>query len=148
MLVTMKRQEFDSLDSVALGLACIQPTLLKIRANDKDVKAQAYSELTRGQRALMMFRVLHGHVGDSADQLFAWVDVLLREEPRTWSALKDAMRLMEDEAMLRLLEEFEVRDASSEAQLHAQYHLVADVTHKRIAAYIRKHPDEFVQLEE
>ncbi|MGB8955574.1 MAG: hypothetical protein WCC10_09380 [Tumebacillaceae bacterium] len=136
------------MDSVALGLACIQPTLLKIRAKDMDVKTQAYSELTRGQRALMMFRVLHGHVGDSADQLFAWVDVLLREEPRTWSAIKDAMRLIEDEAMLRMLEEFEVRDASAQEPLHTQYHSLADETHKRIAAYIRNHPDEFVQLED
>ena len=144
----MKRQEFDSLDHVALGLACIQPTLLKIRAKDMEVKAQAYSELTRGQRALMMFRVLHGHVGDSADQLFAWVDVLLREEPRTWSALKDAMRLVEDEAMLRLLEEMEVRDASAQEQLHALYHQLADETQQRLAAYIRNHPDEFVLLED
>ena len=148
MFVTMKRHDFDSLEQEALGLACIQPTLLRIRAKDLTVKEQAYSELTQGQQMLMMFRVIHGHVGESADQLFAWVNYLLREEPRTWAAFQHAMVLLGDAEMLEWTAEIEQRDETAQERLHARYHELAVQTNQRIAEYIRAHQEQFVVFED
>jgi hypothetical protein len=79
MLVTMKRQAFDSLDPAALGWACIEPTLQQVHGISPTVKSQVLAQLTSGQRALFLFRVLYDHVGDSAADLYCWVSYLLSE---------------------------------------------------------------------
>lgn len=172
MLVTMKRQAFDSLDPAALGWACIEPTLQQVHGISPTVRSQVLAQLTPGQRALFLFRVLYDHVGDSAADLYCWVSYLL-SEAKKWSAIKAGSRYFGDDAMLHLLEEIEGllearhqegdalrRDAlpwdldddpelfASISQLNATFHEIVPTTLKLIGVYIRNNPSEFVLIED
>ena len=78
MLVTTKRQVFDSLDHAALAWMCIEPTHLQIRGKTPTMKSQVIAQLTPGQQALLMFHVLYGHAGNSVTTPHAQTQGLLR----------------------------------------------------------------------
>ena len=172
MVVTMKRQVFNSLDHATLASTCIEPTLQQLHGINPVVRSQVYAQLTPGQLALFMFRVLYDHAGNSAGDLYCWVSYLLGESQR-WSAIKAGSRYFGDDSMLQLLEEIEVllearyqhedveqRDAlpwdldddpdlfASISQLNATFHEIAPTTLKLIGMYIRKNPSEFVLIED
>ncbi len=168
MLVTMKRQGFNSLDPAALARACIEPTLQQVHTINPTVKSQVLAQLTPGQRALFMFRVLYDHAGDSAADLYYWVSHLLGEA-KTWSAIKAALRYFGDDAMPQLLEELEARHHQADAgrrdalpwdlendpelftsmsQLNATFHEIAPATFKLMGTYIRNNPGDFVLIED
>src|SRR2546429_9624808 len=105
MLVMMKRKVFDSLDDAALESACVEPTLQRLHSRiSPAVKSQVLAQLTDGQKAQFMFRVLYAHLGNSVVDFYCWVSYLLAEA-RTWSGVKGALRYFGADAMLRLLEE-------------------------------------------
>ncbi|GAC1380003.1 MAG: hypothetical protein NVSMB33_05660 [Ktedonobacteraceae bacterium] len=171
MLVTMKREMFDALDYAALEEACIGPTLLQVHEINPVVKARVLAQLTNGQRALFLFRVLHDIAGKSADEFYHWISYLLTEEKR-WTGIKRGLRFFGDDAMLRLLDETEgflearkqrQKDAEGRdipvwnihddpellavvSQLYATFCEIVPATHKLIGAYIRNNASEFVQF--
>jgi len=173
MLVMMKRKVFDSLDNAALESACVEPTLQRLHAGiSPAVKSQVLAQLTAGQKAQFMFRVLYAHLGNSVVDFYCWVSYLLAEA-RTWSGVKGGLRYFGDDAMLRLLEEtesfLEVRNRQGDAgwrdafpqdldddaellasvsRLNATFHEIAPATLKLIGAYIRNNPGEFVQFDD
>lgn len=172
MLVTMKWQVFNSLDDASLASTCIEPMLQQLHGINPVVRSQVYAQLTPGQLALFMFRVLYDHVGNSAGDLYCWVSYLLRE-PKTWYAIKAGSRYFGDKAMLQFLEEIEGalearhqqrdlerRDAlpwdldydpqlfASMNQLNATFHEIAPTTLILIGVYIRNNASEFVLLED
>ncbi len=175
MLVTMKRQLFESLGDIELANACIGPTIEQIRGKDVTVKARVYAQLTIAQRALLMFWVLYGHSQGGVAQFYCEVDYLL-SQPEMWPELKAGMRFFGDDAMAELLEEMEqvyrvlesrisqenitrrnvsAKDIDDDAELHtvvrrldAMYREIAPATPKRVYAYIRNNPGEFLQIEE
>ena len=173
MLVTMKQQEFNSIDPATLADSCIKPILQQIHTTiNPSVRLQIASQLTPGQRALFLFHVLYDHAGGSAGDLYFWVSFLLRE-PNTWSAIKASSRFFSDAAMLQLLEQIEALLAAkhpqstteqpgtfpsdldndpellaSLSQLNTAYHQLVPKTLNLIGTFIHNHPDEFVQLEE
>lgn len=61
MLVRMEQQVFDSLDHDELGRACLAPTIQQVRGRCPAVKSAVYAQLTEGQKALFMFRVMVDH---------------------------------------------------------------------------------------
>lgn len=69
-LVTMNRESFYSLGDEKLGSACMEPTFMQIRGKSPAVKAEVISQLTRGQQALCMFRVMYGHSYKSAAEYY------------------------------------------------------------------------------
>lgn len=177
MLVTMKRPVFDTLDDVALGWACIEPTIQQIRGKELNVKSQVYAQLTAGQRGLLMFWVLYGHARNGVAQFYSEVEYLLAHAD-LWSELKLGLSYFGDDAMLRLIEKMEgvysvlvaknrlggaeLRSACAQNlhgdselpatvavdRLDVMYNETAPATLKRISAYIRKNPGEFVQIED
>ncbi len=172
MLVTMKRQVFNSLDHANLASTCIEPTLQQLHGINPAVRSQVYAQLTPGQLALFMFRVLYDHAGNPAADLYCWASYLL-SQANTWSAIKAGSRYFGDDAMLQLLEEIEGaleakhqpgdahrRDAlpwdldddpqlfASMNQLNATFHEIAPTTLKLIGMYIQKNPSEFVLIED
>lgn len=172
MLVTMKRQVFDSLGPAALARACIEPTLQQVHTINPAVKSQVLAQLTPGQRALFMFRVLYDHAGDSAADLYCWVSYLLGEA-NTWPAIKAALRYFGDEAMPQLLEEIEgaleARHQQADAgrrdvlpwdldddpelltamsRLNATFHELVPATLKLMGIYIQDNPGDFVVIED
>jgi hypothetical protein len=106
MLVTMKRQVFDSLDPAALAWECIGPIALPLRGKHPTVKSRVYAQLTAGQQALFVVQVFQNHAGEEAGDLYCWVSTLLRD-PQAWAAIKAGVRYFGDEAMLHLLEQIE-----------------------------------------
>ena len=172
MLVTMKRQLFDSLDPVALPWECIGPIALPLRGKHPTVKSQVYAQLTAGQQALFAVQVFQNHAGEEAGDFYGWVCTLLRD-PQAWGAIKAGVRYFGDEAMIHLLEQIEnvlearhrqgatrQRDPlpwdldadpelfTSMSQLNATFHAIAPTTLKLMGAYIRKNPSEFVLIED
>ncbi|WP_139488476.1 DMP19 family protein [Brevibacillus dissolubilis] len=170
MFAILTRTQFDSLEPDALSWACFEPTVLQIRGKSTTVKSQVYEQLNTAQQALFMFRVLYDHARGSAVEFYSWVSHLLIESG-TWSEVKRGLRFFGDAEMLRFLEETEaylesrnrqndgtwreVRPSDLEAdpdlsvsvdQLNTEFHRLASATLARIAAYIRSHPDEFVQI--
>jgi hypothetical protein len=175
MLVTMKRQVFDSLEPVALAWACIEPTIQQIYGKDFHVKSQVYAQLTTGQRALLMFHVLYGHTPNGVAEFYSLIPYLPGQSA-IWAELKAGMSYFGEDAMLRLLEEMEevysilearkqqegtewrdvgAKDLEDDPELlvsidrlDANYHQIAPATLKRIGAYIHNNPSEFVQIED
>jgi hypothetical protein len=167
MLVTMKRQTFDSLDDVALANACIEPTIQWLHEKISRVNTNFLMELTPGQQALFLFRVFHDRVGSTASDLHFWVSHIQTEE-KMWRGTQGVLRYFGDEAMLQLLQEiasvveagqqrsdiqpWELEDDpaffASMSRLNEQFHELVPATFERIGKYIRQHPDEFVVFED
>ena len=172
MLVTMKRQVFDSLDPAALAWECIGPIALPLRGKHSSMKSQVYAQLTAGQQALFVVQVLFNHAGEEAAELYCWVSTL-RRDPHAWGAIKAGVRYFGDEAMMRLLEQIESvlearhqqeetaqRDAlpwdldedpelfTSMSQLNTTFHALAPTSLKLMGEYIRKALSEFVLIED
>ncbi len=105
-MVTMSRTAFDSLDSAELAWACIEPTIGRMRGKAPEVKKQVYAELTAGQRALLMFWILHGHARHGVIQFYQELAYLLVQTD-IWGELKAGMGYFRDDAMLRLVEKME-----------------------------------------
>ena len=172
MVVTMKRRVFNSMEPAALVTACIEPTLQQIHGKNATVKSQVTAQLTPGQRALFLFRVLYDHAGTSAGDLYCWISYLLGES-QTWLAIKAGSRYFGDDEMLQLLEALEKvlggrrhqedgerRDVlpwdldddpelfASVSSLNARFHEIVPNTIKLMGVYIRNHPGEFVLIED
>ncbi|MBP1992665.1 hypothetical protein [Paenibacillus eucommiae] len=167
MLVTMGQEEFDSLDYITLGWKCIEPTIMQIRGKNDTIKSEVYAQLTEGQRALLMFRVLHDHAYNSTAEYYCWISQLLTE-PNTWKEVKAGFRYFGDDAMLQILEETEAflsgrnqsdlqvspQDLVDDPQLNETISMLyalfsgsAPASLKRVGAYIRSNPEQYVQFQ-
>ncbi|BBI30956.1 hypothetical protein [Cohnella abietis] len=170
-LVAMSKQNFDSLNDERLGWACMEPTFLQIRGKNESVKTEVITQLSKGQQALCMFRVLHDHAINSAGEYYAWVCYLL-DKSGYWSGVMGSLSFFEDTSMIRLLEEtketLEIRNSELGVQwsdatipdldhdnelrrtvsvLFGRFLENARESHTRISVYIRSNPQEFVSLE-
>lgn len=163
MLVDIKRQTFETLEPDALAMACMEPIFVQIRGKNPAVKAQVYAQLTRGQQALLMFRVLYDHARNSADEFYWWFSDLL-SQPKTWDAIQAGLQYFGDADLPPLLQEiagFLVARKNERAallvdleqdpellsvvsQFHARFLQAAQTTLCRITEHIRLNPDQFV----
>lgn len=176
MLVTMRREMFESLDNAALAWACIEPTIQQIRGKPVKLKQQVYARLSGGQRALLMFWVLTGHAQHGVLQFYSEVSYLLAQAD-IWQEMKAGMGYFGADDMVRLIEEMEAlyraleanplpgdtvwHGAPAEGGLGNQPELLAAVDRldimlrkiapaapQRIGAFIRRAPDQFVRIED
>lgn len=165
MLIRMKRADFYSFNDNDLGWACIEPVIQKIRGRDLNIKSQVYAQLTRGQKALLMFFVLYGHSNKGIIQFYNEMGYLIKNVD-IWSELKSASAYFDDESLLKILKEMEkmyyilqkqqmenygieINNLDPELQkdinlLNERFHKVIKLSFKKIGDYIRKNPDEFV----
>ncbi|RXZ80914.1 hypothetical protein EBB07_17035 [Paenibacillaceae bacterium] len=171
-LVTMQKQQFESMSDERLGWACIAPTLQQIRGREIAVKTAAIARLNKGQQALCMFRVLYDHAKNSAGEYYAWLACIL-DTPGYWEGVSGGLHFFDDQAMLDLLERtrvvIEARDRrpgvslydvsitdldgdqelrSTITLLFEQFIDTAAHSLQQIAVYIRSHPQQFVLFEE
>lgn len=91
--VPMERTTFYSLSDERLGYACMEPTFMKIRAKSPAVKNEAIAQLSRGQRALCMFRILYDHSSKSAEEYYGWLSYLL-DQPGYWSGVLEGLQFL------------------------------------------------------
>jgi hypothetical protein len=169
MLVIIGRKEFASFDNAELGWTCIEPTLLQIRGRNSTIKSQVYSQLTRGQQALLMFRVLYDHARNSETEFYCWISSLLSQSS-TWSEIIVGLKYFGDEKMLQFLDEVEYflkdntegkcnnalpQDLENDSQLSTvveRFYLlfgqIAFETLNLVGTYIRNNPEEYVRLED
>lgn len=169
MLVPMERSVFESLDSPALGQACVAPFIAQIRGQDVAIKSQVYAQLGPGQRALLMFWVFFGHARPGVRHFYAAIAYLLPHVD-LWTAIKTGLGFFQDHAMLELVREIEAhyhvlaacRPTEShwytvdsevapdllavENELDAKLQMIAPATMERIGRYIRSNPSQFVEL--
>lgn len=166
--VPMERTTFYSLSDERLGYACMEPTFMKIRAKSPAVKNEAIAQLSRGQRALCMFRILYGHSSKSAEEYYGWLSYLL-DQPGYWNSVLEGLQFFEDAPLIHLLEEskelFEagnlragkgwneaaITDLEKDAELlkavnrlYSQYQELTARSLQIIAGYIRANPNEFI----
>ncbi|RUT33504.1 hypothetical protein EJP77_07605 [Paenibacillus zeisoli] len=157
-----------------LGQACFDPLIQRYKeeqtlGNDLTI---LFNQLTRGQQALFVFQTHYVHASESLTEFYWWSAYFLATGMR-WTGLKSSLGYFGEDELLdilestekvlvetghpRSLEQFDLsRDhlhqhpkllASIEV-LEERYQEVVPGVRKRIAAYIRSHPEEFIQLEE
>jgi hypothetical protein len=173
MLVTVKQKDFEEWNDTLLIWKCIEPTILQIRGKNFTIKSEAYSHLTAGQRALLMFQMLYGHTSTGIEDFFSHQSYLLSNQG-VWSQQEKGMQYFGDCDMVQLLERMEAVYLSlttEEFKANVEQHNVPitgidkgvelsetlsllnkslrdtlPLTIKRVAAYIRNNVDEFVQI--
>jgi hypothetical protein len=173
MLVSINQKEFDSLSDSSLIWACIEPTIQKIRGQNASIKEDAYTHLSAGQRALLMFQIMHGHSSTGVIEFYCLIPYL-PSKGGIWQELKKAMQYFKDYSMLQLLSEMEGdyyalgekcltegiervdicinnlhKDSDiliSIKQHDAMFHEAILKTIKLIGVFIRSNPSEFVQF--
>jgi hypothetical protein len=170
-LVKITKNDFDSLSDERLGRFCMEPTFRQIRGKNVTFKTQVISELTKGQQALCMFRVMYDHARNSTAEYYCWMSYLL-DQSGYWSGVMGSLSFFGDRSMLRLLEETKetIRarnlklglnwsDAaikhldddpdlqSATGRLFERFQVINVDSLHSIASFIRSHPDEFVQIE-
>ncbi|GAX89647.1 hypothetical protein EFBL_1271 [Effusibacillus lacus] len=143
-----------------------------MRGKSPEVKSQVYNQLTHGQRALFMFRVLFDHASHSLDEFYSWISYLLAE-PSTWGEVKTGLEVFQADAMLQILEEMEkflqTRNRQGDFQssevtpqeladdselfeyvnrLYINFLDISPATLKLISEFIQINPDEFVEFED
>ena len=170
MLVKIRRNDFEVLNDVSLIWACIEPTIQLIRGKNFIVKSEVYAHLTTGQQALLMFQVLYGHTTKGIEEFYSHLSYLLSNKG-VWSQLKNGMQYFGDYEMLHILEKMDgifqslktekfieaveqhnvliAKNPELSASMIILNQSLSDVfpsSIKRVATYIRKNPDEFVQI--
>jgi hypothetical protein len=170
-LVAIRKQAFDSLDDESLGRACMEPTFSQIRGKDISIKTAAISQLTKGQQALCMFRVMYDHAKNAKSEYYGWISYLL-DKPAYWSGVTGGLRFFGDALMLELLEDTEKALGARNAKLglHWSDAALSDLDHddellrsvnllferflliapnslKLISTYIRSNPQQFVEID-
>jgi hypothetical protein len=173
MLVVIERKKFESLNDIALIWTCVEPAIQPIRGKNFAVKSDVYLHLTPGQRALLMFQVLHGHTSNGVGEFYSHLSYLLSNEA-VWSQLKEGMSYFGDLKMAQLLEEMKIvyqKLKTEEFQENAEQHTVIldaqdqnmelisamerlnkalgellPATTGLVGAYVRNHAQEFVQF--
>ncbi|WP_054940973.1 hypothetical protein [Paenibacillus ihuae] len=169
-LAKMDAVTFQTLSDERLGRHCMEPAFALIRGKSPEVKAEVIAQLSRGQKALCMFRVFFDHAHKSAAEYYAWISYML-DTPGYWNGVQEGLLFFEDTAMILLLEEtrrmLELRnnrlglqwseaafkdmeqDLELARQIRGLYERFGQLSGQslaNIAAYIRTHPEEFVEL--
>ncbi|QJD83480.1 hypothetical protein [Cohnella herbarum] len=170
-IVKITKNDFDSLSDERLSWTCMEPTFRRIRGKNATIKSQAISELTEGQQALCMFRVMYDHAINSAAEYYCWMSYLL-DQSGYWSGVMNGLNFFGDRSMIRLLEEtketFQARnlelgltwgdaalrhlDEDKEllnvtGHLFERFQAVSTDSLKSISSYIRSHPEQFVLID-
>lgn len=166
MLITIKREKFDSLDDSALPWACIEPVVQQIRGKSFNIKSQVYTQLTDGQRALLMFQVIYGHTRNGINEFFDHTSYFLSEQG-VWGQFRNGMKYFNEKEMLQLIEEIErfyqiVQDEKYQKpefncgnephfkntikQIDNKLKEIMPLSLRNIGAYIRKNSNEFIEI--
>lgn len=171
-LVAMKQKDLDTLSDERLGWACMEPTFQLIRGKSPLIKSQVISQLTEGQKALCMFRVMYDHSRNSEGEYYAWISYL-QELPGYWTGVMDSIRFFGDDLMIHLLQDTKkvleerndklgkewadtaITDIDREAELREaisglfeRFEQIVPNSLRIISEYIRCHPQEFVEIED
>jgi hypothetical protein len=103
MLVILKQKDFEMLDDISLIWTCIQPTIQNIRAKNFTIKLDAYSMLTDGQKALLMFQIMYGHTMNNVEEFFHLHYIL--SNYNFWLEMKNGMDFFNAHDMKQFIDE-------------------------------------------
>jgi hypothetical protein len=160
--IDIKRFDFNSFDDKALGWTCIELTIQKIQGKNITIKSQVYTQLTSGQKSLLLFWILYGHTRSGIIRFFDEVDYFL-VNTHIWIEFKDRFKLFDSKDLLDLVMELEsfysihikknrqkIFDNNTVSQLAIKLDkkindIMPDLF-KRIAEYIRDNPKDFVNF--
>lgn len=158
--IKIDRVDFDSIDDRTLVWTCIEPTIQKIRGRNMIVKSQTYSQLTFGQKSLLMFWILFGHAHYGMIHFFKEVDYLLTETDM-WMEFKDKFKCFGNNDLLSLIDEMQslydsftkTNFISPDLQLAAdkldrKYNDIIPNLFIQVCRYIRNNPNEFVYFKD
>jgi len=156
-MVAMTRQELDSLDDLALIWRCIEPDIRRMQGKSLAVKTGVFAGMTRARRALLAFQMIQGHMGSGLEAFLEHMSYLL-SSPGVWQQMKEGMRYFGDQEMLSVVCEMEKaynvrveKDGVTERpeiyEIEGRLMTRMPETARQIGRYIRKHPEEFVQLD-
>lgn len=172
MLVRMKRTAFEAMEDRALVWACIEPTISRIRGKDTDVKSGVFADLTEGQQWLMLFQIFYGHTRSPAE--FYWFACDYLSNVGLWGRMKAALEGYGCSSLLQVFGEIEgalasrverslqpgarevtVLDLDNDpellsavSRLYERYRAAAGEALSKIAWHIRRHPDDYLVLED
>jgi hypothetical protein len=157
MRITMTRKEFETLGDGALIWRCVEPAIREMRGRSFAVKTEAFVPLTKGQRALLMFQMVQGHMDQGLEAFLEHLNYLL-SNPGVWQQMKEGMRHFGEMEMLRAVGDMEAayepeteKDGSMKRpdlrEIEVRLTAILPEAAKRIAGFIRIHPEEYVLFE-
>ena len=163
MQVTLSKED---LNNEQLSWLCVKPILEGVRGKETSVKAEAYSHLNEGQKALYIFYAFHNHTKSTAE--FYWFASYFISELKGWSTLTNGLLFYKEEQLMRICSEIEqlveahnkqpdgswrqalASDLDQDAELLArvedlykQYIPLARQGIQRMNRYIQSHPEQF-----
>jgi hypothetical protein len=151
-LVKMNRQDFETMDDLALCRACVWDAGIKMRGTDMETRTRVFDSLTSGQQAVFVFWVLNARGPRGFTQLHEQLPHLVWEDS-FWNNIRAAASLLGVDELRTLTDEFlKLRGTGPEneaaiAQIDARVSRLIRQELPRVAAYIRANPGQFVQLD-
>lgn len=169
-MVKMNRQTFHLLEDSELIQACFDPLIQRYKEEQQlgNDFIPLFNQLSQGQQAMFVFQTYYVHAVESLTEYYWWSAYYLATVKR-WIGLKSGLRYFGENELLRVLEETEKvlietnhplkleEFELSRDHLHQHPKLLASIemleekfqelvpgTLKRIAAYIRSHPEQFI----
>ncbi len=106
MFIALSRDKLISLDDRSLIWSCIEPAIQISRGKNFSIKSEVYSDLTKGQRALLMIQVFLGHTSIGVAEFYSHIDYLLAK-PEVWAQFDSGFKYFGDDDILLLLKEIE-----------------------------------------
>lgn len=168
MLVKLTKVELISLKDEDLCWACIEPAILTYKqTKGKNFTENHYRKFSKGQQSLFMYTVFFKHALGSKEEYYWWTANLLMFR-NAWPELKKALLFFNDQAMIEHLEHLisnlETKEIDFEnpslsllknefdfqSMIEAQFTKFLKLsihTTATISNYIRKHENEFIQVE-
>jgi hypothetical protein len=108
--------EIDMGDVSEVSWECIKPVIMQVRGKDAGIKAEAYSKLNEGQKAIFSFHVYYNHAKTDVDSLAYWTHLYLTG--RFFGEVKKGAKYFSSSEWLDVLIEVEgVFSTGSEADI-------------------------------
>jgi hypothetical protein len=152
-LVKLNRQDFETMDDLALCRACVWDAGIKMRATDMETRTRIFDSLTPGQQSVFVFWVLNARGPRGFTQLHEQLPHLVWEDS-FWNNIRTAADRLGVPELRTLTDRFlKLRAAGAEnevaiAEIDKRVSQLIREELPRVSAYIRANPGQFVVLED
>lgn len=157
--IEIRQADFEALDDKELSWYCIEPIIQKIRGKSFSIKLKTYSNITQGQKSLLIFWIIYGHTHNGIIHFFREIEyVFSNMDP--WDEFKKRIWCFEDKKLSLLVEDMEklysglinkkddLKLLSKVDDLDQKICEILPDSFKYISIYIRKYFKEYVSFKD
>jgi phosphoribosyl 1,2-cyclic phosphodiesterase len=163
MRVEINPEDFISLNNEELIHICMEQIFTRIRGKSPLVKGEVYSQLTDGQKAAFMFKIMFDH--SKTIEEFYWYALYYISDLNAWPEMKSRAQTIGDTLLVSVYESIESNLEGKNLETHGNWMIVLDDAKTKelimslfrryieatresielLGSYIRKKPYEFIQ---